>query len=143
LQTLRELSSHLVDIHSQHENQLLGKTSFQFDILDQVAGHTATLEEYRILFQSWKDHKTLLENTLEEEARLRLDADYMRFQVDELSRLPLEKMDVGILEQELATLQNAEEIKRVLQQAADILDGEDGVAQRISGAKVSIGNFRD
>jgi DNA repair protein RecN (Recombination protein N) len=141
LQTLRELSSHLVDIHSQHENQLLGKTSFQFDILDQVAGHTATLEEYRILFQSWKDHKTLLENTLEEEARLRLDADYMRFQVDELSRLPLEKMDVGILEQELATLQNAEEIKRVLQQAADILDGEDGVAQRISGAKVSIGKF--
>jgi DNA repair protein RecN (Recombination protein N) len=143
LQTLRELSSHLVDIHSQHENQLLGKTTFQFDILDQVAAHASTLADYRNLFQQWKELKSSLEATLTEENKLRQDADYMRFQVDELNRLPLEKLDVQLLEQDLETLQNAEDIKQTVQQTAELMDGEEGVVQRISAARNSLGKYSE
>ena len=46
LQDLKTLISKLIDIHSQHQNLLLGDLSFQIDLVDCVAGNQAELNNY-------------------------------------------------------------------------------------------------
>ncbi|MFO0359882.1 MAG: AAA family ATPase [Flavobacteriales bacterium] len=43
LQILKSLGERLVDIHSQHENSILGERSFQFGILDSYAQNEEVL----------------------------------------------------------------------------------------------------
>jgi DNA repair protein RecN (Recombination protein N) len=45
LQDLKTLTSRLIDIHSQHQNLLLGDLSFQIDFVDCVAGNQAELNK--------------------------------------------------------------------------------------------------
>ena len=43
LAAMRELGEHLIDIHSQHQNLLLGKEDFQVSVLDIMASNATTL----------------------------------------------------------------------------------------------------
>ena len=47
LSLLRELGNELIDIHSQHQNLLLGKEDFQLNILDVLAHDGDDLKKYR------------------------------------------------------------------------------------------------
>ena len=47
LMALRELGEHLIDIHSQHQNLLLGKEGFQLNVLDIIARDNKALADYR------------------------------------------------------------------------------------------------
>ena len=53
LHLLKMLGARLVDIHSQHENSLLGERSFQFEVLDAFSGNEPVLKSYRIAFEKW------------------------------------------------------------------------------------------
>ena len=44
LNVLRELSTQLLDIHSQHSNMLLSNPAFQLSILDSIAGNNELLD---------------------------------------------------------------------------------------------------
>ena len=57
LTTLKELSSRLVDIHSQHESLLLGNRSFQLNVLDAYAGNQDLLKAYKSNFTTWKQRE--------------------------------------------------------------------------------------
>jgi len=50
LTVLRELSTRLLDIHSQHSNMLLSQPSFQLSILDSIAENGHLLEEYHAAY---------------------------------------------------------------------------------------------
>ena len=47
LQVLKELGSHLVDIHSQHDSLLLCNPDFQLALLDDAANNQELLSEYK------------------------------------------------------------------------------------------------
>ena len=53
LNQLRELSTRLLDIHSQHSNMLLSQPLFQLSILDSIADNGALLEQYRKALEEW------------------------------------------------------------------------------------------
>lgn len=44
LARLREVSLHLIDIHSQHQNQLLSTPEFQLDVIDTLASNGPKLK---------------------------------------------------------------------------------------------------
>ena len=54
-QMLLELSGKMVDVHTQHQQLLLGNEAFQMSILDNFAGSVQLLEEYRSLHNSYKN----------------------------------------------------------------------------------------
>ena len=54
-QMLLELSGKMVDVHTQHQQLLLGNEAFQMSILDNFAGSVQLLEEYRTLHNSYKN----------------------------------------------------------------------------------------
>ncbi len=139
LQILKSLGEKLVDIHSQHENSILGERSFQFGILDAYAQNDDLIKEYRDLFKVYKSLLQELHDLKENEARMKQDLDYFTFQLEELKKIGLENIDQTALEDEQSTLSNAGMIKTVLSGIADTIDGDQGgVLSSLSAAKNSL-----
>ncbi|MFN0032273.1 MAG: DNA repair protein RecN [Flavobacteriales bacterium] len=124
LQALRALSSLLVDIHSQHENSLLSTQQFQLDTVDTLAGNQKLLDDYRTLFVTYTTKKKWLEEAIQNEQRLKQELDYLQFQLRELQAADLEKIDQHAMEQQLETLNHAEQIKQQLIEAVSTMGDE-------------------
>ncbi len=114
LNTLKQLGEQLIDIHSQHATLAINNERFQLVVLDTLAAHTETLNEYR---ETFKTHR-LTSKKLQESIRLfeqaKAEQDYLQFQYTELEEARLATGEQEQLEQELKVLEHAEEIKRSL-----------------------------
>ena len=64
---LKEIGSMLVDVHGQHENRILMSNDNQRDILDNYAGLSGELEEYRVKYREFARTSKRLK-TLQDEA---------------------------------------------------------------------------
>ncbi len=139
LQVLKLLAERLIDVHSQHETLMLNEQSFQFEVLDAFAGILNEKQQYQSLYTTYKVKEKELKELLEEESQRKKDLDYYRFQWNELEQAKLVKGEHQLLEQEAATLANAEFIKTALSKAAFILEeGEDNLITRLSEVKTNI-----
>lgn len=126
LSQMKELGEQLIDIHSQHQNLLLGKEDFQLGVLDIVAGNGALLNTYRQDFRRWKQRKQELQVLLVQIAQDKANEDYVQFQYNQLEEAALQEGEQEELEQEAEMLNHAEEIKSGLYRAGQILSSEDG-----------------
>jgi DNA repair protein RecN (Recombination protein N) len=84
--------------------------------------------EFSSGFNQLKQAEKELQELEEAEARAKMDEDYFRFQWNELQSFDFDKIDLKLIEEELETLGNAEEIKRQLQAAWTLLSGNEGSA---------------
>jgi DNA repair protein RecN (Recombination protein N) len=139
LNVLRALGESLVDIHSQHENSLLGQRSFQFSVVDAFAKNSELISVYQECFHRFTAVKKELEETQQNEAALRREIDFTQFQWSELDKAKLESIDQKSLEQELDTLNNAGNIRSTLDTVCKTLDGEvHGLIPALKLAKSSV-----
>ena len=79
--TLRELTTMLIDIHSQHSNMALSQPRFQLNILDSMAGDVALLQRYGEQFAALTALRQELADLQEQFQKARAEEDYIRFQV--------------------------------------------------------------
>jgi len=124
LNVLKDLGALLLDIHSQHENLLLGNGHFQLNVLDSFASLTEDLFKYQVQFKLFQSTKVELEQLLQEAASKRKDLDYFQFQLNELNQANLksgELLDLEVLQQKLT---HATEIKQSLQSVSEILSND-------------------
>lgn len=142
LEVLKLLGKHLMDIHSQHDNLLLGSNSYQLGIIDAFAQNTGSINAYSLAYQDYKEKKEILDGLIAESSELRREADYHQFLFDELDKAQLQVEEQESLESELNKLENAEEIKLKLNEALSALDqSELNANQLISNAKSSLGSI--
>ena len=125
LNVLRELSTSLLDIHSQHSNMLLSQPAFQLSILDNIAGNGQLLEHYGHLYHDYRDALLRLEQTRCAMEKLRADEDYIRFQLDQLQALQLKPDEDKELEALQHKLSNITELKEGLWNVESALNGEE------------------
>lgn len=121
---LKQLSSQLIDIHSQHENLLIANEGYQREVLDTVAQNQTELTHYQQAFATWTDARKQLQHMQQLARKSATELDYIRFQYQQLADARLVPDEQEELERELETLTHAEEIKTELHRAAEILDGE-------------------
>ncbi len=134
LNVLRELSTQLLDIHSQHSNMLLSNPAFQLSILDSIAGNNELLNQYRSHYQEYRDAVQLLDKTQQDMEQLRHNEDYIRFQLDQLQTMQLQPDEDQLLEAEQAKLSNVTSLKEALWTVENELDGEEnGILERLKG----------
>lgn len=126
LPLMRELGILLVDIHSQHQNLNLNDHRFQLTVVDTVAGNRNLLAAYRDQYDACMELGNRLDGLREKARQSRADLDYLSFQFNQLEEANLSGDEQESLEQELQTLDHAEEIKRNLLTAHSLLDGEEG-----------------
>ncbi len=125
LNVLKDIGERLIDIHSQHQNLLLGSTSFQLSVLDAQAGHKKLLSEYRSAFELYKAAYAEWQSWKERAEQAKADYDYLQFQYNELNVAQLRQGEQKELEDEGKQLAHAEEIKTALTKANVALSGEE------------------
>ncbi len=144
LSVLRELSALFIDIHSQHQNLLLGREHFLIDTLDSVAKNTLLKSEYAQSFKEWKEAESRLAELKEDAQKDNSDYDFLVFQLQQLSELDLKNIDIAALEDEAKMLRHAEDIKSALYQASNALDSEDvSVSSILRNATQSVDSIND
>ena len=124
LALLKELGERLIDVHSQHQNLLLGKQDFQLEVVDIIADDAAELALYREAFSEYTDSVKALGELNEKIERDRANADFIRFQYDELDSARLAEGEQQELEQKASTMSHSEEIKSALYEADNMLAAE-------------------
>lgn len=135
LTVIKELGSRLIDIHSQHQNLLLGDNRFQLKVIDVMAENDILLILYRKEYSRFLSLKRELKVLIEKAAQTKQEEDYVRFQLEQLTETCLVAGEQEELEQELETLSHAEEIKSSLYKVTQLLDGEEqGAVQLIKEA---------
>ena len=111
---LKEAGSHLIDIHSQHQNLLLNHEAFLLDTLDAVAGDAQELDGYRRLYDDYRRAVAEWDELKAKAEQSRNDEEFLRFQLQRLDEADLHPGEQEELEEELETLSHAEEIKEAL-----------------------------
>ncbi|MFA6084167.1 DNA repair protein RecN [Mucilaginibacter sp.] len=114
LTLIKNFGERLIDIHSQHATQEINDPDFQLLVVDGVAGHQELLSTYQTRFRVYKKSVTQLQQLIEQNDKAKTDLDYYQFQFDELEKAGISNDEQELLEKELYTLNNAEEIKRNL-----------------------------
>ena len=139
LSVLRELGTRLIDIHSQHQNQVLADEAFRLRSVDMLAGVGDEVASYAKVYAELKSAERELERMMVEAESLRKDEEWLRYQVEEFDAAALKQGELVELEQELAVLENAEQIGEALITVRNILDAEQiGVLEQLSAAESAI-----
>ncbi len=125
LSMLKELGEQLMDVHSQHQNLLLNKQNFQLNVVDILAKDGKELDEYKSSYDEYHQKEKELAALKEDIERNRQNADFLRFQYEELANAQLTEGEQEELEQQSETMEHAEDIKSALYEADNALDGED------------------
>lgn len=111
VQVLQDISSRLIDIHSQHQTLLLSDRRFQMSLLDFYAGNSGLLEESAGLWKLLQEKKAELRTLEERLSRSAAERDYNQARLTQLQKASLKEGELAELEQEQKQLANAEEIK--------------------------------
>lgn len=125
---IKEVATHLVDIHGQQENTSLHLAAYQTRQLDLFAKNLGSVDSYRKKFQRFKSIQKELNQVREQAGQVRKDEDYFRFQLDELNEIDLSEEVFEALQSELGELEHAEDIQRALAAAVSALNGEEAGA---------------
>ena len=122
---LRRLGSRLIDIHSQHQNLLLGQEDFQLSVLDAVAADTKLTQSYAQAYALWSDTRKSLAKAIASLEEGKKDEDYMRFLHAELTNFRPQPGEDDDLQQQCDTMEHAQDIRMALTQGYGLLsDGE-------------------
>ena len=126
LSVVKELGSRLIDIHSQHQNLLLGDNRFQLKVIDVMAENDILLILYRKEYSRYQSLKKELKELTEKALQTKQEEDYVRFQLEQLADAGLVAGEQEELEQEADTLNHAEEIKAGLFRAGQVMNSDEG-----------------
>lgn len=140
LTILRELGEQLIDVHSQHQNLLLGKEDFQLNVVDIIAHSKETLADYQELYADYQHALHVLDAMRTQIARSRDSADFLRFQQQELEAAHLQTGEQQELEAQMNIMTHAEDIKRALMGADELLANDDSGI--LSHTRSTIGQLR-
>lgn len=142
LSVMKDLGAYLIDIHSQHQNLLLGDTLFQLRVVDILAGNNELLQEYKQAFATYNQLRRTLKELTEKAAQAKQEEDYIRFQIEQLAEANLQAGEQEDLEHEQDLLTHAEEIKGSLYKLSELLNGEEqGVIQALKNAITLAGSL--
>src|SRR5690554_1957138 len=133
LEVLKILGKSLVDIHSQHDNLLLGAADYQLSLIDAFAESRLEMAAYSNKFKQYQKTKRAFDKLSKEAFELRKEADYNQFQLDELSAIKLVAGEQQELEEQQEILDNAEEIKAKINEALLQLNAEQFGAMTVLG----------
>lgn len=139
LATLKELGARLIDIHSQHRNMILSDEAFRQSALDTLAGAGESVAEYKKIYSELRHAERELEQMTSQAESLRKDEEWLRYQVEEFEAAALKAGELAEAEEELAVLENADQIGEALATVRNILDAEQiGVLEQLSAAENTI-----
>ena len=125
LTTLKEITSHLVDLHQQFDTLTLGDTDFQRTVIDALASNQKELASYQAIFTHWKEKEKKLDSLIAQKEDFEKTLSYKQHLFEELSGAQFQENELENLEQDLKFLENVADIKSQLAAATELLEQSD------------------
>jgi DNA repair protein RecN (Recombination protein N) len=118
---LKEIGQLLINIHGQHDHQLIVKSSQQCKLVDEYADHKPALDEVKHYYQQW--HKLNKELTLLQQNKQQREAQQqlLQYQVNELNEFALQAGEFLTLESDYKRHSNAQDLLDTTLQSLQIL----------------------
>lgn len=137
LNIVRQLSSVLVDIHGQHENQALLKQETPRLLTDAYGGdalHSALIV-YQDLYKEYMLCKQNLESLQAANEKQDLLLDRYAWEIQEIENASLKIGEETGLEEEARLLQNSERIIKSVDRSYNYLDADEGILAQLAGVR--------
>ena len=125
LDILRELSTKLIDIHSQFETSNLFSEEYQFKLRDGLSETKTLIVEYQKKFLDYKNLRKNLSSLEEKLRELNKDSDYKKFLLNELEEVDLDTSNIEEVQSQLELQENAEYIYENLSQVFQRVEQEE------------------
>ena len=124
LSELKTFSQMLLDVHSQHEHQLLLKRNHQLNLLDKYAELEELKKRVASVFSELQ--KTKAELKFMEDTRIDTGAkeQLLRYQLEELETLDLKQDETDRLESTYKELENTAQNRKKIEQTLSLINSE-------------------
>ena len=132
LSILKSFCSGIIEVHSQHQSLALKDVHNQLFLLDQFCRHNVLLQEYKEGYAIYLQLKTNLKTFIEKGEVSLSEVEFLSFQLEELENAQLKDGEMQEVEDELAMLNNAEQIANMLDKGVNILEKENGALDLLS-----------
>lgn len=107
LDILKELTSQLIDIHSQFETSNLFTSEYQFKIIDGLSDNKNLIENYQQDFYEFQTLKTQLKKFQTQLSENTKESDYKQFLLSELEDMKMDNVNYPDLQNQLSMQENA------------------------------------
>ena len=128
---LRELGQYLIHLNGQHAPQLLLKSEYQLELVDNYAGIHNLLGKMQEQYNKWRklhqQVKNFRQQCKENEARKQL----LQYQVDELDEFDIKEGEFEEMEETHTRLSNSEELIEMSQSVLDLLSDDNSNANSL------------
>lgn len=124
LSVLNVLKEKLIDVHSQHKTAQLSESSYQFQILDALAGNFELLEKYTNELKVYKKLQKELEVLLQQQESAKQEYAYNSHLFNELVEAALKPSEQEELEETIDKLNNSEAISSALVESQNLATDE-------------------
>ncbi len=140
LTQLNQLSSLLVDMHQQFDTREIGESDFQRQVIDALAGNTKALGEYHGVYTRWQQARRDWETLRAQKEQFDKEADYNKFQYNELEEAAFTPDELEEAELSLRTLSHAEGIKSALSRVYfELEESETPLVQQLKSLQSQLG----
>ncbi len=140
LAVLKRFAELLVDIHGQHENQLLLQPKAPRFFTDAFGGEEAdrVLADYQAQFRRYEEAKEVLQKLEERGSQRERLLDRLAWEIQEISEASLHPGEEEALKDEARLLQNSGKIMNALQKAYGMLEQDNGALAQLAEIREQI-----
>lgn len=124
LAAVREIGENLINIHGQHDNQILLQPEKHLDIIDSFGGDSSLLDSYREAFRRLQLTARKLGELCVTEKNQNERIMLLKERIDEIGSLEINPDEDNNIDDELLIIQNSERIAASLRNAYVILNGD-------------------
>ena len=125
ISVLKIVGDQLVDLHGQHDHQMLLKDENHLGVIDQYDSVRPVLKEYQKEYYTMSALQKELRDLLKRERELKEKTELYQFQVMELESAQLDSDEEEEMKAEMNLLDNAEDLDQKAAAVAEIGNGED------------------
>lgn len=127
LNNLRDITSELINVHGQHDTQILLKTEKHIEILDSFCNFGQLLENYKQLYYKIIQNKKTIKELSSDDEYKKHRIDLLSFQINEIANADIKVGEDEDLEQKRVLAINSKKYIQSLQRAKNLLSGEENL----------------
>ena len=143
LSTLKKVAVYLLDMHEQHDNQILLVEKNHLNLIDSFNKEEIkkVRTEYKEKYKEYKVVTEKIENLKQQESDILQKVDFLKFQYQELTQMKLKKGEDISLEKDIDYLENFEKVNTLAYSITDGIDGEYGILSKLAEIKSNLGEL--
>lgn len=140
---LKEIGAMCINIHGQHDNQILLDSEKHLQILDDFGGDDTLLSEYRVTFRELQHTARKLGELKKLEQSRAERSRYLNGIIDDIGEIEPHVGEDDELEREYEIARNSEKTIVAIKNAVNAITGESAATDMLVSAETEIAGFTD